>query len=211
MDAYVPERPGRRELVVADTNSQHWVVGVFRQHPALFVSAFYVLASVIGMFFAWDYLRHFGINVLNYSEVTDFLMASIKEPMTWVMSFLALGVMFLDNASSRRWGSKERPRLLRWYGSPRYRASNYIVVFLVAGVLIDAYARVKSVLTMQGQGEVVELRLADSEVAETRMLLGTTGRYVFVYDLDSGHADVHPLENVMMIRAVSGSGDERVE
>ena len=197
--------------VILDRTNRHWLGELLRQHPALVVSVFYVLASVIGMFFAWNYLRRFGINVLNFSEVTDFLMASIKEPMTWVMTILAASVMFADNAASRRWGSKERPRLLRWYGSPRYRAGNYIVVFVVAGVLIDAYARVKSALTMKGEGEVIEIRLADSDVAEKRMLLGTTGRYVFVYDLESGHADVHPLESVMTIRAVASTEESLVE
>ena len=64
--------------------------GIFREHPALLVSALYVAASVVGMFWSWAYLRVFGINVFNYAQVTDFLIASLKEPFTWVLVVLAI-------------------------------------------------------------------------------------------------------------------------
>jgi len=79
---------------------------VFREHPALLVSAFYVAASSIGMFYFWDYLRRFGVNVFNYAQISDFLLASLKEPFTWGLVVIAVSLVMVDNAASRRVESK---------------------------------------------------------------------------------------------------------
>ena len=182
-----------------DQKYQHWLVSLFRRHPALLISVFYVVASFVGMLFAWDYLRHFGINVFHFSQVSDFLMASLKEPITWAIVLLSVLLMQSDNAMSRRWQKGERPRLLRWYGSPRYRAFNYIVVIGVVTYLIHVYASVKVQLTMDGRGQQVMIRMADDETAVQRTLLGTTGTFIFVYDVSERQARALPIENVLSI------------
>lgn len=199
MAAHVQKRAGRRQLVEADKKYQFWIVGLFRRHPALLVSAFYVVASFVGMLFAWDYLRHFGINVFHYAQVSDFLMASLKEPITWAIVLLSLLLMLSDNAMSRRWQKGDRPRWLRWYGSPRYRAFNYIVVIGVVTYLIHVYATLKVQLTERGRGEQVLIQLTDSDSAVQRTLLGTTGTFIFVYDVDARQATALPVENVLSI------------
>ena len=80
----------------------NWLHPIFREHPALLVSAFYVAASVIGMFYSWAYMRSFDINVFNYAQLGDFLLASLKAPFTWALVGLSVILMMLDNASSRR-------------------------------------------------------------------------------------------------------------
>lgn len=98
---------------------------LFKEHPALIVSALYIASSVIGMFYSWAFLRQFGINVFNYAQISDFLLASLKEPVTWALVLLAVVLVQLDNAASRRYGRREnRSRWLAWYGTPRYRSAN---------------------------------------------------------------------------------------
>ena len=75
-----------------------WLRSVLREHPALLVSALYIASSVIGMFYAWAYLRLFGINVFNYAQISDFLLASLKEPFTWGLVVLAVLLVQSDNA-----------------------------------------------------------------------------------------------------------------
>ena len=53
----------------------NWIIGLLRKHPALLVSVVYVIASTIGMLYSWDFLRLFGINVFNYAQIGDFLLA----------------------------------------------------------------------------------------------------------------------------------------
>ena len=168
--------------------------GFFRQHPALLVSSVYVLASMIGMLFAWDFLRQFGINVFNYAQITDFLLASLKEPATWGLFFFAVLMMFMDNAMSRRWQSRERPKWLRWYGSPRYRLANWLTLLVVVGILIDAYARTQATSTKAGNGNWVVVRFEAMESGRTTMLLGTTSLFVFTYDPLTRNVDIYPHE-----------------
>ncbi len=177
-----------------DPNSR--MTRIFREHPALLVSAFYVAASTIGMFYAWAYLRHFGLNVFNYAQISDFLVASLKEPFTWVLVFVAVGVVMLDNASSRRVERKGPGRWFSWYGTPRYRFVNNYVAILLVPLFIYLYAEDKADNTRAGDGKFVDVTYADGDAATSRMLLGTTGQWVFLYDNLTERVEVYPLESI---------------
>ena len=173
---------------------------VLKEHPALVVSGLYVAASFIGMLYSWMFLREFGINVFNYAQISDFLLASLKEPFTWV---LALGVVLaiqLDNASSRRYGRREnRSKWFAWYGTPRYRFFNNFAVIAVVTVLIFNFAWFRAQDARAGNGKIVDVMFADSGAATTALLLGTTGQFVFLYDDETERVDIHPIENIHSI------------
>ena len=84
-------------------NSQRgWLQNMVREHSALLLSGLYFVASLIGLVFSWDFLRFFNINVFRYAEISDFLLASLKEPYTWLLAVAAVALVLLDNALSRR-------------------------------------------------------------------------------------------------------------
>ena len=178
--------------------------GVFREHPALLVSALYVAASVVGMFWSWAYLRAFGINVFNYAQVTDFLIASLKEPFTWVLVVLAIVMVKADNAYSMRVEKRGKTRWFRWYGSPHYRFINNIGVVALIGVFIFVYATLEADETKAEGGRVVDVTFESGGVPRTATLLGTTGQFLFLYDPMTERVDIHPFENV---HAVSFQSD----
>ena len=175
------------------------LVRIFREHPALLVSAVYVAASAIGMFYSWAYLQHFSINVFNYAQLGDFLLASLKEPFTWVLVVLALGAVFLDNASSRRAERKNLSKWFRWYGSPRYRFFNNFAAVLMVLMFLFAYASSQARDTKAGEAKLADVTLADGDAAQTSILLGTTGQFVFLYDADAKRVDIHPIESIHSI------------
>ena len=165
----------------------------------MLVSAFYVAASVIGMFYSWAYLRSFGVNVFNYAQISDFLLASLKEPFTWVLVVLAVALVLVDNQSSRRVESKGPGRLWAWYGSPRYRfVNNFAAVFMVL-VFIFAYASKQAEDTLNGEGKLVDVTFASEEPEQTSTLLGTTGQFVFLFDSLTKRVSIHPIENIHSI------------
>jgi uncharacterized membrane protein len=172
---------------------------ICKEHPALIVSAFYVAASVIGMFYSWAYLRWFGINVFNYAQISDFLLASLKEPFTWGLVIIAVVLVLIDNASSRRVERKTTAKWLAWYGSPKYRFMNNFVVILVVLLFLYAYAFAQARDTRDGDGKYVDVMFADSGAATTALLLGTTGQFVFLYSEDTERVDIHPIENIHSI------------
>ncbi|MFQ6006082.1 MAG: hypothetical protein ACE5OQ_11325 [Woeseia sp.] len=173
---------------------------VLREHPALFVSGVYVLASAIGMFYSWDFLRRFDINVFYYAEIGDFLLASLKELYAWALVFAAILLVSLDNAMSRRVEAKVTTRWFRWYGTRRYRSLNYLVALVLVVVFLDAYAISKARQIRAGEGEVVTVMLTDESPQKEQVLLGTTGRFVFLYDHNAQLVYIHPHENVLMMR-----------
>lgn len=187
-----------------DTSPNSRLAAVFREHPALLVSALYVAASVIGMFYSWAYLRRFGINVFNYAQISDFLLASLKEPSTWALVALAVVMVLLDNKSSRRVERKSPRKWIAWYGSPRYRyINNFAAVFMVL-VFIFAFANRQANNTKAGEGKLVDVTFADDAKELTSTLLGTTGQFVFLYDEEIERVHIHPLE---AIHAISFQAD----
>lgn len=177
------------------------------EHPALLVSVVYVAASTIGMVYSWDYLRHFGINVFNYAQIGDFLLASLKEPFTWLLVIAALVLMVLDNTMSLRAQRKGTPRWLRWYGSNRYRAFNHLVTVGMILLFLHVYADNRVEETLAGNGEMVRVLLADGSKPIEALLLGTTGQFIFLFDATTGRVDIHPNENVQTISLTAPTGE----
>jgi uncharacterized membrane protein len=172
---------------------------VLKEHPALIVSALYVAASVIGMFYSWAFLRRFGINVFNYAQISDFLLASLKEPFTWGLVVLAVVLVMLDNASSRRVEKKSPSRWWAWYGTPRYRLINNFAAIYMVLLFIYTFATLQAREAHDGEGKIVDVMLADSGAATTAILLGTTGQFVFLFDEQTDRVDIHPIENIHSI------------
>ena len=185
-----------------------WTQRLLREHPGLFASGIYVVASAIGMFFSWDFLRRFEINVFYYAEISDFLLASLKEPYTWGLVCVAILLVALDNAMSRRVEAKTTTRWLRWYGSRKYRSWNYLVALLIVMILLDAYVLFKSRDIMAGDGEFVTVSLTDASPQTELLLLGTTGRFIFLYDHKANLVHIHPHESVFAIRKFVRDGSD---
>ena len=165
----------------------------------MLVSAFYVAASVVGMFYSWAYLRHFGINVFNYAQVSDFLIASLKETFTWALVGIAVVLVLLDNSSSRRLERKGTGKWLGWYASRSYRfANNFVAIFVVLAFL-HIFAGVEARDTKAGDGKRVDVVFANGGEARASTLLSTTGQYVMLYDAGIRRVHIHPLESIHSI------------
>ena len=197
MDAAIPQRAGGGRVNVDRNDS--WLWRLLKRHPALLISALYVIASTIGMLFSWDFLRRFDINVFNYAQIGDFLLASLKEPMTWALVAVAGVLVAADNALSRMWQRRERRNWTRWYGSSRYRVLNYAVAFLMVVIFIDGYARYKAREVYEGNAKVIEYQMTDSDTRRSAILLGTTGQFIFLFDANTERVFVVPHESIRAI------------
>ncbi len=174
-----------------------------REHPAFIVSGLYVFATAIGMFFAWSYLRHFGINVFLYAEISDFLLASFKDPVIWPVVFVMTAAWYLDVRASKRWGSRERKRGLRWYGTRTYRRLSYPSALLALVFILNLAAGDEADDARNGYGNVVTINLADANSGRTGVLLETTARFVFLFDPNTQVVHVHPHESIAEISFIA--------
>ena len=183
---------------------EHSYLGqVLREHPALAVTAVYVLASAVGMLFSWEFLLRFGINVFDFAQIGDFLIASLREPLTWLLVLLAILLVVFDNTMSRRWQKKERSVWMRWYGSPRYRLLNYLVALLIVSIFIDAYANYRAKQAFAGNGQIVQVRLVEQSRQRSEILLYSTSEFVFLFEAATQRVTIHPVENIESISFVA--------
>ena len=183
----------------SDKQGHNWIILLLREHPALLVSVIYVLASTIGMLYSWDYLRLFGINFFNYAQIGDFLLASLKEPFTWVIVAVAVSLVALDNTLSRRVERKSKRSYLKWYGSGRYRLANYLGAIVMVILFTHIYALKMRDRVLSGEGRSISVQLTESLVTKEVVLLGTTGTFIFLYDPLLKQVGIHPHESIYSI------------
>ena len=184
---------------LSDPEHSSWTRRILVEHPAFLVSGLYLVASLIGLVYSWAFLRAFGINVFRYAEMSDFLLASLIEPFTWVLAVLAVTLVLFDNAMSRRIQAGCPGRLIRWYGSERYRHVNYLVAVLLVIFYLLAFATMNERNIRDGEGEFVRVHLTDGSPPKQLIMLGTTVKYVFLYDHADERVDMHPHESILMI------------
>lgn len=171
-------------------------------------SILYLIASLIGLLYSWAFLNAFDINVFRYADISDFLLASLKEPMTWLLTFFALLAVAFDNACSLRVARRETHRWFRWYGSERYRRVNYIVFFGLTAISLYVYAIEKAEEIRDGEGERFSIQLTDGAPPKQRVMLGTTARFVFLFDADQEHVEIHPAESILVLSKPSPAQSE---
>jgi hypothetical protein len=62
----------------------------FRENPAVAGSVLYLQITIIGIIYAWSLYRIYDINIFDFAETNDFLLAAFKDPYTFIMSVGAL-------------------------------------------------------------------------------------------------------------------------
>jgi hypothetical protein len=85
----------------------------FREHPAIAVTLLYFQVTTVGVVYSWALFRRFDINVFDYAEANDFLLAAFKDPLVFLMSMLTIILIVATQVLAivfRRWQVKRRPR-----------------------------------------------------------------------------------------------------
>lgn len=153
--------------------------------------------------YSWAFLRGFGINIFHYAEISDFLLASLKEPLTWLLTILALLLTLLDNAMSRSVEQKGPSRFFGWYANERYRQYNFLTTVVAVVAFLFFYAAQAEVTVREGEGDVVTVHIADGSAPKQRIMLATTVKFLFFYDHATQRVDIHPNESILMLSVIS--------
>ncbi len=188
----------------------HPVLALFREHPALAVSFGYLAASALGMLFSRRYYRRFDIDFFNYAEIGDFLMAALREPIMFLLTLGAVGVVWLMRTQGRfewRHFSRKPPR--SWLARVYFRSSRPFwgnhwaesaILVLYAYLFISLYGDWKAEQFLAAPGpDDRGLWMQTPESRDRVSLLGTTSRFVFAYDRASGSVSIVPHENLLRL------------
>ncbi len=96
------------------------LAAIAREHPTLLLTLAYLALTTVGLVYdAWLY-AYFRINVVEYSETSDFLLAAVRTPLVIILSILPVLILWTLTRLRRR-ARRLFPRYDKW--SKRYEGT----------------------------------------------------------------------------------------
>lgn len=179
----------------------------FGEHPTLLLSLCYFVITVIGVLYHYYFYREFGINIIKFADLSDFLLVAVLEPMSlllFIVSTITIAVIYkmemVGRAKFKAYG--------RFVGKRRY--SKYIDLTVFSGamvmtliVYIQSLAQGNAEEVRSGIIDQYAVRIADFEQGSANLaLLGSSSRYVYFFDVSKDQALVVPVESVSYMKKV---------
>ena len=180
-----------------------------RKHPALALTLVYLAVTVVGRLDdMWDF-QFFRINIFNYSAPEDFFFAPLRNPIVVVFLLVpALVILLVAWLHDKRTqsdqtapGAQPAGALREWWGSPLTRlAIGALVVVATAAALTQNHASRRSSEVKAGLGRRVSIERTDGlKFVERPLLLGSTGKFFFLYYPDRKVTEIVPVENTALM------------
>lgn len=197
---------------VRPTPYRPWVMRVLERHPGALLTGLYLALTGIGIAYDLLYFNRFGIDILDYAETGDFLVAALRSPLAIIYSVLPALVIWLV-ALFRRWVRRVSPRYdayaakyeRRWrLGALYWDVMNTFLVVGYAFLFTAYYARATAVAAKRPTAGQVRVEVAASAGAqgatsEVATMVGTTGKFLFLYFPGRDSTHVVPFENVLRV------------
>ena len=190
------------------------------EHPGLLLTAGYFVLTLVGLIYEFWLYRSFRINIVDWAETTDFLLGAVRTPLVILLSLLPVPIAFAIDRGGKwlrvrfpRYGAfqAKQEQVLRI--QPHHRIYySAVFVFTYAVLFTQLYAFRVARQIRSGRGRIV--RVIPTGAPQATMiqgvLIGTTSKYLFLYDSDRVMTRVLPVENiaeVMISRRRSGFAD----
>jgi len=194
--------------LVEDNKVESGFAQLARLHPTLVLTASYLALTTVGLIYNFWLFRSFGINVVDYSETSDFLLSAVRTPLVIMLSvvpvFILLAGQYLNKLWLKRFPSK-KPGPGPWWNTddPKvWAVLGTVFVIIYAIYFTELYARrvARDIRNGKGKHVTVELMGAPGAVtADPTLLLGTTGKFVFLYYPQRNQTRIIPVENISSI------------
>jgi hypothetical protein len=198
-----------------------------RDNPGLVLTGAYVAASIIGMAYVFQFFRRFRLNVLEFTDASDFLMVVVREPATIALALMGVPVYWLYMGTTLRLAMWSRRRWPRLAGDPAKRAARrasqrrlapymqlaFIAVYATLFMLLYSAwqaSRVRAGSFPQVTFEFKRDAAADAAPV-TATLLGTTSRFLFVYRRETRRAEAIPFDAIARLSWDARSRRERAQ
>lgn len=145
----------------------------------------YVLAVGIGMLFSYQKFSEFGINIFDYADVLDFLVAPFSDLRIFLFTVVSLAMTYLFLRLDLAW-RKKFPKLYSkmsfgwdkkaWYQFLRYFSFTLLFIFYLY-MAADRYGAISREQVM-GEG-LTSIRYSDNEIKKGKMI-GKTKDVIFL-------------------------------
>ena len=192
----------------------HRVSRLIKENPSLSLTMLYLLMSLMGLLFQTFVLYRFGLNVLPYLEISDFLLSALTHPE--VAAVLLFMVMFIVAVISlERWYrskslsyavSTEASFARWWMPQPIVWMPALLLVYLILAAWSNGNEFAKNI--RNGRGDQLDIMLIyPLDFAEQKMLqlrnaslISRTASYLFIFHQD--RVKVLPHANVAALLPV---------
>lgn len=188
------------------------------EQPTLVFTFAYIGLTLVGLVYdAWFYF-YFKVNILEYSEASDFLFAAIRNPLVIILSLLPIALIFglmgvrrkAMEKSARYQAYAKRYDASRW-NTPAMKAFIYGWFIVVYAILFtQIYAQRVANNIKAGDGRYVVLHSSGGATSlEKPILLGTTNRFFFLYYRSRRETEIVPVGSVASVTVDSRRKKER--
>lgn len=173
----------------------------FREHPAMLGSLLYLLITSMGMIYSFALYNSFGINVFDFAEINDLLLAAFKDLAAFLMSVFTITLTII---SLTYWSARfEKRRRERSSANDRTFSSiaprrNLAMVLAMAFISLF-YAFIPPYIFAEGEARSIKNNSEDPVTVTYRLttstsvqpttesgveLIGATEKAAFFYDPD---------------------------
>ncbi len=186
------------------------IIKTFEHDKTLFFTVSYLILTGIGMSFSGIYFYYFGINILEYSQISDFALIAFKDPFYLLFFILTVIIAYLLYFWDK-WLFKKFPKF--WRISHKFSpltpsANTYLFTY---GLLIFGYTTQSAIMygkynaqnIKSGKGTPVKVYLTTGsepiEMDSLPLLIGTTSSVVFLYHLKTKTTEIIPFNSIRKI------------
>jgi hypothetical protein len=176
----------------------------FHDHPTLLLTFCYFIITVIGVVYYHYFYIEFGINIIKFSDLSDFLLVSVLEPrslLTFIGVVIAVVVIYRADLWIRKWFRSKSWSIKR---KLPLKYVDLLTLIFILGISTDTLTEELAVENAKeikaGVIDEYMVRIADQSVARSLALLGSSSRFVYLYDVKKASAMVVPVESISYMR-----------
>jgi len=181
------------------------IITYLKNNWGLVASASYIYLTIIGMVQSWVFFHSFGINVFEYSETNDFLLAAFRKPSSVIIGIILGGIVV------------GYPLFIFRFMAPRFSPKwkmYYVTGAIVVGILLCFCVTILPYLKGNHVEQLINDRerlvkvsvrmgeIKDHDENKVLHLIGTTERYVFFLDSESKDSIAIPDSNIVEMRFI---------
>lgn len=206
-----PPEVATEDRVTAAAVALDWRPWLRSENVGLLLTLGYLFLTALGMFHRALVFLMFRINIFDYAEPSDFLLAALRDPLIILVCIAPIPLLAayfkVANSLARRtkskWlrGTDKQRALTQRYQRPIYAFT--AVLWALAASLHYASSVARDLRAGTGRRVQVELIAgAPTPPVDTmpQLLLGTTQKFVFLYDAPKQVTSVIPIGNIARLR-----------
>ena len=155
-----------------------------------YITLGYLTVVIIGMMFDFDYYKRFGINIFEYADVLDFLLAPVKNVQLMLFAFATFIIVWvfflLDNLWQRKWPNAHKRfnfGMTKEF-SLKYRPYMFGVTLVLYFYLASSFYGEKMYEDYQKASDMIEVVFESDQRVLKGKLIGKNTDYIFMESSD---------------------------